>query len=621
MMRMKQTLIYGQTHVQSTRSLVLGVVLGWLSVGGASAQVEERLLPDPDRNNDGVVNIFDVSIVGSCQGGDPDSALCRRADTDCNGAIDLDDFNFVVASFMQVGFPVGDPNNTPPEAEAGPNQTVPVAMVVALDGRASFDQECDPLAYEWAIVDQPAESASAVTDPTSAQTGLLIDAPGTYVISLVVDDGAAVSTPDFMTITTVNSQPIADAGADQTVLVGEEVQLNGSGSTDVDGDLLSFAWSLTSSPAGSAATLSSTSAINPTFVVDLPGTYVAELIVDDGFVPSVADTVQITTVNSPPVADAGGDQTVPLGGIVQLDGSASSDVDNDTLTFLWTLVDTPPGSVALLSDPAAESPTFTAVLPGLYVVELVVNDGLVDSDPDDVLIDTANSMPVADAGPDQGVVAGDTVSLDGTGSSDADGDLLSFHWAFTTLPDGSAAVLSDTTAQSPTFVADRAGVYVVQLMVDDGLLCSLPDTVMVDALAVVPNVAGTPQALAEASIEAAGLSVGVLSFSNSATVPAGSVISQSPESGNTVAAGAAVDLEISLGSTQVVVPDVVGFPLLIAQSTITSANLNVGRINASFSTTVPPDHVIEQNPTGGTSVNEGSAVDLVVSVGSPPPGF
>jgi hypothetical protein len=75
-----------------------------------------------------------------------------------------------------------------------------------------------------------------------------------------------------------------------------------------------------------------------------------------------------------------------------------------------------------------------ADLPGTYVAQLVVNDGMADSAPDTVAISTSNSAPVADAGPDQTVVAGQIVSLDGSGSSDRDGDPLSFHWMLTARP-------------------------------------------------------------------------------------------------------------------------------------------------------------------------------------------
>jgi hypothetical protein len=81
---------------------------------------------------------------------------------------------------------------------------------------------------------------------------------------------------------------------------------------------------------------------------------------------------------------------------------------------------------------------------------------------------TPNTPPVADAGPDQTVNVGATVQLDGSGSSDPDGDPLSFNWQFIAKPAGSAAALSNPRIAMPTFVADVAGDYVLKLTVDDG---------------------------------------------------------------------------------------------------------------------------------------------------------
>ena len=125
------------------------------------------------------------------------------------------------------------------------------------------------------------------------------------------------------------------------------------------------------------------------------------------------------------------------------------------------------------------NPTFVADKSGSYVVQLIVNDGLVNSAPDTVTVTTTNSAPVANAGPDQAVATGSTVQLNGAGSSDVDGNPLTYAWTFVSKPAGSAAVLSNPSVVNPTFVADKSGSYVVQLIVNDGLVNSAPDTVTV----------------------------------------------------------------------------------------------------------------------------------------------
>lgn len=97
-------------------------------------------------------------------------------------------------------------------------------------------------------------------------------------------------------------------------------------------------------------------------------------------------------------------------------------------------------------------------------------------------VDTpANSAPVANAGTNQTVTQGDSVQLDGSASSDSDGDALTYAWSFTSRPDGSAASLSNTSIASPSFSADAAGDFVLSLIVNDGELDSSADSVTIGA--------------------------------------------------------------------------------------------------------------------------------------------
>jgi len=92
-----------------------------------------------------------------------------------------------------------------------------------------------------------------------------------------------------------NTTPIADAGPDQNVTVGLSVILDGSGSSDAEGDSLTYSWSFTSRPGGSAAGLTAPTTVNPTFIPDVDGTYVISLVVNDGKVSSSAATVSTST--------------------------------------------------------------------------------------------------------------------------------------------------------------------------------------------------------------------------------------------------------------------------------------------------------------------------------------
>src|SRR6266850_5260012 len=98
--------------------------------------------------------------------------------------------------------------------------------------------------------------------------------------------------------------------------------------------------------------------------------------------------------NHPPVSNAGPDQAAHLNVVVQLDGTGSSDVDHDPLTYAWTSVS---GPGVTLSDPVASRPTFTPTVEGDYTFELVVNDTHVNSAADQVLIVVRAGLITPDA--------------------------------------------------------------------------------------------------------------------------------------------------------------------------------------------------------------------------------
>jgi len=266
-----------------------------------------------------------------------------------------------------------------------------------------------------------------------------------------------------------NHVPLANAGDDQSAAVGAVVTLDGTLSSDPDGDTLTYQWTLIAKPVGSAATLANADSPNPTFTVDVAKIYKVQLVVSDGQASS-APAIVVISSNARPIAEAGSNQTVAVGATVMLDGSQSYDPEGAALTYRWSFNPKPAGSTATFSDPAAVSPTFIADKPGDYVIELVVNDGVSDSAPDVVTISTINSGPQAVATSNSPVDVGETVSLDGTQSSDADGDNLSHLWSFMSRPAGSTASISNEASPLASFVADRAGSYIVQLRVSDGSL-------------------------------------------------------------------------------------------------------------------------------------------------------
>ena len=380
--------------------------------------------------------------------------------------------------------------NSDPIANAGANQNVVLASTVTLDGTNSTDANRDPLSYRWVMMSKPSTSAAVLANATSAKPTFLADVLGTYVITLIVNDGKVDSTTVATTVTvsSANVAPVANAGTNQNVVLGN-VTLDGSASSDANGDTLTYSWTLLNKPSTSTAVLSSATSAKPTFTADRAGIYVFGLVVNDGKLSSAPVTVSITAAaaNVAPVANAGANQSVVLGTIT-LDGSTSSDANGDTLTYKWSLISKPTNSNASLTGDTSAKPTFLADRAGLYVASLVVNDGKLDSTvvTTTVTASSANVAPVANAGTVQSVALG-LVTLDGSASTDANGDTLTYSWTLLAKPIGSNAALVESTSAKPTFTADLVGVYVASLVVSDGRLSSTLVTTTVTAS--VANVA------------------------------------------------------------------------------------------------------------------------------------
>ena len=381
-------------------------------------------------------------------------------------------------------------SNSAPVANGGANQSVTVGSVVTLDGTASSDANRDQLSYRWVMMSKPSTSAAVLANATSAKPTFLADVLGTYVITLIVNDGKVDSTTVATTVTvsSANVAPVANAGANQNVVLGP-VTLDGSASSDANGDAITYKWTLLNKPTASAAALAGDTTAKPTFTADRAGIYVFGLVVNDGKLSSAPVTVSITAAaaNVAPVANAGANQSVVLGTIT-LDGSTSSDANGDIITYKWSLISKPTSSTASLTGDTTAKPTFVADRAGIYVASLVVNDGKLDSAvvTTTVTAASANVAPVANAGTVQSVTLG-PVTLDGSGSTDANGDTLTYSWTLLARPIGSAAALNDITSAKPTFTADLVGVYVASLVVNDGKVSSTIVTTTVTAS--VANVA------------------------------------------------------------------------------------------------------------------------------------
>ncbi len=349
--------------------------------------------------------------------------------------------------------------NQAPVAEAGGpyNGNQGVAMPVFAFG--SVDPDGTLVSYEW---DCTSDGTFDVTATSPTGSTCLYPTIGTYTLTLRVTDDDGATASDTATALIGNQDPVAAPGGPYAALQNQNVLVDGTQSTDVDGTITNYSWDC---DAGNGVSLTSSGTV-PVFSCSYPavGTYTVTLQVtdDDG-----ATDVQTTTVvvsNGIPVAVAGGPYTGPKNSAILVDGSGSSDADGTLVSYAWDCETD--GTIDATGPSPTASCTYAAL--GTYTVTLVVtdDDGGTATDTGTVNVPAVN--PVADPGGPYAATQGVPLALDGSGSTDADGNIVSYEWDC--QGDGIFEFFSfnsnDVTCTYPT-----VGVYTLQLRVedDDGL--------------------------------------------------------------------------------------------------------------------------------------------------------
>lgn len=279
-----------------------------------------------------------------------------------------------------------DPQNQAPIANAGQDQNALVDSVVELSGLLSSDPDQNPLTYDWSLVTRPTGSNTVLSNASSVNPMLTPDAIGSYVVELVVSDGITSSIPDSVTINAVNNNTaptaVINVSPDTTVFINTDVELNGSGSGDLDGDSLTYLWEVIVSPPSSVPILSIGNEVTSVFTADLPGEYSIQLTVDDGRASAQATvTVTLQEVdpnNSPPTVIAGYDRILVEQTELELIAGLIVDVDvGQTIDSSWTINSKPPSSSAVIEKFTSFEPSIVFDSPGTYELLLTVTDGLV----------------------------------------------------------------------------------------------------------------------------------------------------------------------------------------------------------------------------------------------------
>jgi len=359
--------------------------------------------------------------------------------------------------------------NTPPAAEFYIPEKTCVGMPVDIDASATTDNTLETLSYVWDLGD--GSTAEGV------RLSKVYDQGGKYRIRLTVDDQekSACSVDSVEKTITVNTSPEADAGEnmDMCLAAGENyrVKFDASASVDADRDDLDFRWDFGDGTTGSGR--------KTEHIYAQGGEYTVRLIVDDRSGTSCSmsmDTVMVK-LNKAPVAVAGEDVISCAGTPVSFDAGASLGEAGESLAYTWDFGDGSTEQGAKVRHIYAKG--------GNYRATLTVDDkkGTVCSAAEDTVMVIANTGPEAELAAVKMICTNQEITFDASGSSDPDGDDLTYTWDFgdgTGMEKGAKAVHR----------YKQGGIYPVSVTVNDrkATACSL-DTARITVMVNTPPVA------------------------------------------------------------------------------------------------------------------------------------
>jgi len=232
------------------------------------------------------------------------------------------------------------------------------------------DQACGSAPPSLVLVSAPSALTVSLTNLGGGSGQLHVaggyDAAGTYQVTLRAVDAVNSSlTADVsvqVTVANTNRAPVASAGGPYTGVMNTDVSMSGAGSSDPDGDALSYAWAYGDGYTGTGATTSHAYAAG--------GTYNVCLAVTDNGTPNMSHTscttATVQRVNRAPVASAGGPYTGMAGAVLSMSSAGSSDPDGDLITCAWTFGDGGTG--------AGPTTSHTYAAAGTYTVSVTVTD-------------------------------------------------------------------------------------------------------------------------------------------------------------------------------------------------------------------------------------------------------
>jgi len=386
--------------------------------------------------------------------------------------------------------------NSLPVADAGSDLEGLVGSEVTLDGSASSDADGDALSYTWKLINGPYTDIALTNSSTLSFTP---KEAGQFEFSLTVSDGKETGSTDnvFVNVTAINSTPEASILAEQSLQLGQQAFLSATGSSDQDGDELSYKWQFLSVPSGSQITSSNLSQqAEVSFNPDIAGEYIIELKVSDQESTSEAVTVKVNVLpNEKPDVNITTSPDNLVGQETYLYSSVT-DVDSNEFSYIWEITSVPEGSKLLGFTFSKAFLAFTPDLAGQYEASLTINDGFNSVINENLEMTVVSQKPISYKIGGEAQYTGivnEPVLLDFADSISPNGKKLSFTHTVRSGPRGSRPSLSRSLIdQAETeFKSNLPGKYRIFVTMEDdegyGAVKSIDVTLFSDVQEFAPN--------------------------------------------------------------------------------------------------------------------------------------
>ncbi len=333
------------------------------------------------------------------------------------------------------------------------------------NGATSFSFNAGGLAMVQSWIDNPDTNFGIIFQDYSSSDGVIVASSEASNISQRPWLTITYHTP---TILPPNTAPTVDAGPNRSATHGTAVSLSGSVADDGQPNLVNSNWTRVSGPG--MVTFGNAQSPTTTAQFSAPGTYVLRLTASDGALSSSDDVTVVINpdiVNLAPQVEAGGNQTIYLGSVAQLNGIATDDGAGIGLTTLWSRI-SGPGSVTF-GTPASLSSTVQFSQPGTHVLRLTASNGFTSSsDTLTITVEGVNQSPQVNAGPNLTMNVGASLSLDATVTDDGLPGSLTTQWVVLSGPGNVQFADASRVDTSVTF--SQAGTYILRLSASDGVL-------------------------------------------------------------------------------------------------------------------------------------------------------